>query len=185
MTQRNILGAARAVTKLPSGSTALSLASRTVPLSVWSLAATQRPVVTELNAFKKSQQQQQQPPPQKKPKTSLAPSFIEGYNDDAFGLILLSSIFAAKDYTFSAIFIALSFAAVVTSQREDFVLKENKERLAGFVACLSFVFGVGVNSVLGGSEEGVFLSAGQMLELGTCLISLIWVFLKPSFVDGE
>lgn len=62
------------------------------------------------------------------------------YNDDAFGLGFLSSLFVAKDYTFAATFASLSFLAVIMVQFAGVKFTSLVPRLCGFIV-ITFIVG--------------------------------------------
>jgi hypothetical protein len=84
------------------------------------------------------------------------------YNDDAFGLVLFSSLFVAKDYTFARCFGALSMLAVVLVK---FQMTKFTPLLPGLLALLSYAIS---RIIVGSPEEAV------PVELATCLVSLAW-----------
>lgn len=96
------------------------------------------------------------------------------YNDDAFGLVFLSSFFVAKDYTFSAIFASLSFLAVILVQ---FGGVKFSPLIPGFVAIISLI----VTSLVGNVVTDVIPEEIALpVELAACAISLVWGFVQTT-----
>lgn len=101
------------------------------------------------------------------------------YNDDAFGLIFLSSFFVAKDYTFAACFGALSFLAVILVQFGGFRFNP---LLPGLVAISSFI----VTSIVGNVvTDAVPEDAAIPVELGATAVSLIWGLIQATRENGN
>jgi hypothetical protein len=90
------------------------------------------------------------------------------YNDDAFGLVLLSSLFVAKDYTFATCFGLLSMLAVVLVK---FEVTKFTPLLPGLVALLSYAVS---RIIVGVPEEAV------PVELATCVVSLAWGYFQTA-----
>jgi len=96
------------------------------------------------------------------------------YNDDAFGLVFLSSIFIAKDYTFAACFAAVSFVAVILVQ---FGGVKFNPLFPGLVAVVSFI----VSSIAGNVVAAVVPEEVAIpVELGACAVSLVWGLIQAT-----
>jgi hypothetical protein len=88
------------------------------------------------------------------------------YNDDAFGLVLLSSIFVAKDYTFAACFALLSMLSAGLVQ---FQVTKFTPLIPGMVALVSYAIS---RIIVGVPNEAV------PVELVTCAVSLAWGYIQ-------
>lgn len=94
------------------------------------------------------------------------------YNDDAFGLVFLSSFFVAKDYTFSACFGALSMIAFVFVQFRGVPFNPI---LPGAVALASLL----LKSIIGNVVTDVIPEDTALpVELGASVVSLVWGFIQ-------
>jgi len=119
------------------------------------------------------------------------PSSQSLYNDDAFGLIFLTSLLALHDISFAFLFLALSFLGSATS-----VVTTRSERvitiLPGFVAisslatksiALAFFPDLQETTLSLLPTKGLELgdeifSNAWWIEAGLCLTSFVWAFCK-------
>lgn len=96
------------------------------------------------------------------------------YNDDAFGLVFLSSLFVAKDYTFAAIFASLSFLAVIMIQ---FAGVKFTPLAPGFVAAVSLV----ITTIVGNVVTDVMPEdIAVPVEVAASAVSLVWGFIQTT-----
>jgi len=91
----------------------------------------------------------------------------ETYNDDAFGLVFLGSIFIAKDTNFAACFGLFSFIAVILTRINSNLYTP---LLPGFVAAISFL-ATSISLLLNGinGEEAI------KVDFILCVVSCLWL----------
>lgn len=113
-----------------------------------------------------------------------APSYT-GYNDDAFGLLFLTSGVATKDIAFGLSFVALSALAATTTTMGVWN-QENDARVPGAVAMVALIVGrplvmfgllplVDIPSLMGLDFPPITLIP-PTFEIAVCFISLAWAF---------
>jgi len=108
---------------------------------------------------------------------------FEKYNDDAFGLVFLTSLFISKDYCFCTIFTVLSFIAVIGTNQLQ-IWKADDKWLPGVMALASLILTImfdvldlypigDINRVhWNGIENGLISS--QKYEIAVCAISFTY-----------
>lgn len=118
---------------------------------------------------------------------------VSSYNDDAFGLVFLTSLFITQDYLFCILFTAFSFAAVLgtKNQWKLFSSIRNPIIIPGLVALISFVINVAFNVAIPSLGESQSLAwndldvssssllpftTNQIYELAVCFISAVYAF---------
>lgn len=109
--------------------------------------------------------------------SSTSPTVL--YNDDAFGLVFLSSLFVAKDYTFAATFASLSFLAVIMVQ---FAGVTFTPLAPGFVALMSLF----VTAIVGNGFELTDVIPEDIalpVEVAASAVSLAWGFIQTTRDD--
>ena len=110
-----------------------------------------------------------------------SPDEGNSYNDDAFGLVFLTGGFLSQDVDFVATFASLS-AAAATFTGIGLVAKD--ERAPAAVATATLLLSPFVASI---RQHGSlhYLSPPIPVEIGVCLISVIWSFVNKSREERE
>ncbi|KAL7492317.1 hypothetical protein ACHAWT_001500 [Skeletonema menzelii] len=105
----------------------------------------------------------------------------QGYNDDAFGLIFLSGGILAKDVDFSGTFLVLSAVAATCTTTGTIKFDE---RIPAAVAFMTLLISPIESSLrLSGSLGSV--SPPSLVELGLCMVSASWAFVKWSRQESK
>jgi hypothetical protein len=104
-----------------------------------------------------------------------SPDEGNSYNDDAFGLVFIAGGVLSRDVDFAATFATLSAAAAAFT---GMGLVPKDERAPAVVATSTLLLSPFVASIRqhGGSLE--YLSTPIPVEIGVCLISVIWSFVN-------
>jgi hypothetical protein len=104
-----------------------------------------------------------------------SPDEGNSYNDDAFGLVFIAGGVLSRDVDFVATFATLSAAAAAFT---GMGLVPKDERAPAVVATSTLLLSPFVASIRqhGGSLE--YLSTPIPVEIGVCLISVIWSFVN-------
>lgn len=111
-------------------------------------------------------------PPQKDTKSYS----VKGYNDDAFGLVLLGSLFAGQDSTFASTFVGVSAIAATATNLGYFPSQE--PRVPGAVAvvnlALSTLLKMTIFSIDNVDVDTV--PSAELVEVKLTAASVVWSF---------
>lgn len=104
-----------------------------------------------------------------------------GYNDDAFGLIFLSGGLLSQDVDFVVTFVTLSAIAAIFASNNN-----SDTRLPGLVAMTT----LGLTPIVAYLHATIVNGQGmwtvpQPVEIGLCLVSLVWSFVKWTQEQNE
>lgn len=105
------------------------------------------------------------------------------YNDDAFGLVFLTSLFIVQDYNFCAVFGGLSFASTIFFRKKEDSNETYRISLIvpGILALVSFV--------LTQQQEGKVLlfdkTTSPTILMAVCFISATWSTIKYALYKEE
>ena len=102
---------------------------------------------------------------------------IGGYNDDAFGLIFLSTSLILQDTIFAGVFLTVSGLAAIVSNSNNKINDKQRLIMPGIVAMISLALRTLSVSI---SQDELLIVENELLkqELVLCFVSLLWAYQK-------
>lgn len=113
------------------------------------------------------------------PQTRSPKSYsVKGYNDDAFGLVLLGSLFAGHDSLFASTFVGVS--AVAATATNLGYLPSQDARVPGAVAAVNLAISTLLKLTLFPIDHHTAASdtvpSEEWVEVGLTIASIVWSF---------
>jgi hypothetical protein len=101
---------------------------------------------------------------------------VKGYNDDAFGLVFLGSLFGGQDFVFASTFVGVS--AIAATATNMGYIPSQEARVPGAVAVVNLALSTLLKLTVFKDAATDILPSAMFIDVGVSTASVAWSFTK-------